>query len=902
MSRPLAILVAVCMVVIGISVSVTACANDSRKGYVDPTLHISADQVEILSGVVYNYLIESGRYVPEGKTWGEAMQILHPLAPPVPTDAPWSANVKLNDVSTDSQNEVSMDVDTNGNLAAGWNDNRGGSYKCAYTSSQDGGKTWSANELYNPAGNQGGDPVVVADIDGNLYRLCMGFGGSQWVFDVSKSSDGGKTWGTWHSVNGYDKPWLAAYKGKLYITYMNSGGSIGLLRSIDDGATWLPSKSIGAQQGSCVVTDAQGNVYASWGLSTIQFSKSTDSGDTWSTAVNLGSGSSIHGSPRSASLTGCDVSPDGQNVYVSWAGDGSVDNVYVAASSDSGTTWGTAVKVNDDTGGKRNILPWIALDSKGTVHSIWISDRNGGGETFYSNSTDGGKTWTANTKVSDAPAKAWVNFIGDYNAVTVLPDGNVGAAWCDNRDGTADIFFASAPLASGGGGGQVLKRIDVTPADPTVTADQTQQFNATGYDQNNQQMTINPTWTTAGGAIDTKGLYTPNKVGKYLVTATQGSVSGSTNITVTHGVLAKIDVTPKTATITADQTQSYNATGSDAKGNPIQVSPLWSASGGTISSSGLYTPKKIGTFTITATSGTLSGTASITVTPGKLSKLDVVPKTKTITADDTQQFNATGYDAKDNPISVTVTWTVSGGSSGGSINATGFYTPSKVGTYTITATSGTLSATADIEVTPGKLASVTINPTNATLQEGQKQKFSITGAKDAKGNDILLTSLTITWGVGNASIGSILSTGEFTGIKAGSTSVTASVTDGKATKSVSAPVVVTAKPKSPLGGILGDSSMLLWLFLIILIVVIAIVVAVLIMKRRKKQAPAYPEYPYYQQSGPQPMDFQQYPQQGPPGYPDQSGYPPQQQYPPQPQYPQQYGQGGEQEPQWTKNF
>jgi hypothetical protein len=410
-------------------------------------------------------------------------------------------------------------------------------------------------------------------------------------------------------------------------------------------------------------------------------------------------------------------------------------------------------------------------------------------------------------------------------------------------------------------------------------------------------MNVTFTWTASGGAIDAKGLYTPDKVGQYEITAKSGSITGKTNITVTHGALAKLDVTPKTATITADQTQQFNASGSDAKGNPMQItpSPSWSANGGTISTAGLYAPKKIGTYTITATSGTISGTASITVTPGKVFKLEVDPKTKTITADETQQFNATGYDAKDNPVSVTVTWAASGGSSGGSIGITGLYTPNKVGTYTITATSGTLSATADIEVTPGKLASVQIDPPNATLEEGKKVKFTIKDPKDAKGNDILLTALTITWSVGNASIGSVAQ-GEFTAAKAGTTTVTASVTDGQATKNPSAEVIVTAKPKPPLGGILGDSSTLLWLFLIIIIVVIAIVVALLVVRRRKKQAPAYPEYQFYPQYGPQPVDFQQYPQQGPPGYPDQSGYPPQQ------QYPQQYGQGGEQEPQWTKNY
>lgn len=245
-------------------------------------------------------------------------------------------------------------------------------------------------------------------------------------------------------------------------------------------------------------------------------------------------------------------------------------------------------------------------------------------------------------------------------------------------------------------------------------------------------------------------------------------------------------------------------------------------------------------------------------------------------------FNATVVDAKNNPVSVTVAWTATGGSISG-----GTFTPDKVGTYTITATSGTLSGTAEVTVGPGKLASIEIDPKNATLDEGKKVKFTIKNPKDAKGNDIPLTSLTITWSVSNASLGSVSQTGEFTASKAGMTAVSASVTDGKATKPISAPIIVTAKPKSDL---FTGSSMMLWLLLIIVIVVIAVVVALVAMRKRKKAQPEFPEYGFYPQYGPPPQGMYQQPMPQQP-YPDQSGYPPQQQY----------GQPGEQEPQWTRN-
>jgi trimeric autotransporter adhesin len=65
-------------------------------------------------------------------------------------------------------------------------------------------------------------------------------------------------------------------------------------------------------------------------------------------------------------------------------------------------------------------------------------------------------------------------------------------------------------------------------------------------------------------------------------------------------------------------TVQLSATGQDAHGNTISgLNFTWQSSDGPIaivSASGLVTGKKAGSVTITATSGTKSGTSSITVT------------------------------------------------------------------------------------------------------------------------------------------------------------------------------------------------------------------------------------------------------------------------------------------------
>jgi beta-glucanase (GH16 family) len=85
----------------------------------------------------------------------------------------------------------------------------------------------------------------------------------------------------------------------------------------------------------------------------------------------------------------------------------------------------------------------------------------------------------------------------------------------------------------------------------------------------------------------------------------------------TTPVLTSLVVTPASSSITAGSTQQFTAKGLDQSGNPFTISPTWTAMGGTISTTGLFTGTTAGgPYTITAKSGAVSGSASITVTSG----------------------------------------------------------------------------------------------------------------------------------------------------------------------------------------------------------------------------------------------------------------------------------------------
>src|SRR5262249_20128709 len=90
-------------------------------------------------------------------------------------------------------------------------------------------------------------------------------------------------------------------------------------------------------------------------------------------------------------------------------------------------------------------------------------------------------------------------------------------------------------------------------------------------------------------------------------------------VTVTvNATLTTVTVAPASTSVTANGTQQFTASGKDQFGTALSPQPTftWSTSGGgTISSSGLFTagPNEGGPFTITASSGGVSGNASVSV-------------------------------------------------------------------------------------------------------------------------------------------------------------------------------------------------------------------------------------------------------------------------------------------------
>jgi len=294
------------------------------------------------------------------------------------------------------------------------------------------------------------------------------------------------------------------------------------------------------------------------------------------------------------------------------------------------------------------------------------------------------------------------------------------------------------------------------------------------------------------------------------------------------GSLAVLNVTPNPQSLVAvTGTQTFTATGADASGNVVPVPPglVWStvAGGGTIvAGTGAFTAGSVtGTFanTVKATSGSISGFATVLVTSGGLASITVIPNPTTMVTSTAQTFSAVGRDASGNLVTISPapTWSVAAGHAGGTVvAATGAYTaPAAVGPGldTVKATSGAIVGVARVNIIPGPLvlATITVTPNPSNLVTGGTQQFTATGY-DVNGVVVTIAPAP-TWSV-NAAVGGgsiVAGTGLFTaGGVTGTFTNTVKATSGSVS-GVATVIVSNAVVGFPLGtaatyGILGGSA------------------------------------------------------------------------------------------------
>jgi hypothetical protein len=170
-----------------------------------------------------------------------------------------------------------------------------------------------------------------------------------------------------------------------------------------------------------------------------------------------------------------------------------------------------------------------------------------------------------------------------------------------------------------------LISIAVTPSNPTVPKGGTQQLTASGIfsDGSTRNITGSVAWSASAAGVATvssTGLLNAQAAGTTTITAVSGSINGADIVTVGSPAMVSIAVTPSNPSIGMGFTLQLAAIASYSDGSTADMTPTvaWSTAVptvATINASGVATAVATGTTTVSARSGFVSGSGTITVDP-----------------------------------------------------------------------------------------------------------------------------------------------------------------------------------------------------------------------------------------------------------------------------------------------
>ncbi|MFH0885164.1 MAG: hypothetical protein V1861_05640, partial [Candidatus Micrarchaeota archaeon] len=314
-------------------------------------------------------------------------------------------------------NANSIAVGQNGAVHAVWYVIRDGNDEIHYRRSLDDGITWEADEVLSIGPNFIGD-VTLTTTSGHEFTVGSN-GGATPALAVSESN----VYVVWrsdlHSSRGSDSK--------------QTNGEIYFKRSTNSGASWgsdIRLTNASGDSTSSSISAFGNNVYVVWvdardGDGDIYFKRSEDYGATWSKDMRLTKSAGLRGQPT--------VSASGSTLLVFWMDnrDGNWE-IYHMRSTDDGETWSDDIRFSFDEGVSE--VPVVAF-SGNSAHVAWPDSRTSGPEEhyidayeiYYRRSTDGGASWSDETRLTNAPkwsADPSIAVLGSY----------VHVVWPERRD------------------------------------------------------------------------------------------------------------------------------------------------------------------------------------------------------------------------------------------------------------------------------------------------------------------------------------------------------------------------------------------------------------------------------------------------------------------------------------
>jgi BNR repeat-like domain len=196
------------------------------------------------------------------------------------------------------------------------------------------------------------------------------------------------------------------------------------------------SVNLGEGHTPSIASDGHGHVFVVFegmdnksGVADIFCATSSDGGKTWTDRLDVSSTLGVSTRPRIA------VEKSGA-LDVVWTDTASGENspdIFYTRSIDSGRTWSKAINISKTPGASRD--PEVAIGPDDSIHVIFSDTptSDGSRDIFYTLSTDGGKTWRTDRQLENVS-----NTANDSTepTIAVVPDGTVHVAWRELNSST----------------------------------------------------------------------------------------------------------------------------------------------------------------------------------------------------------------------------------------------------------------------------------------------------------------------------------------------------------------------------------------------------------------------------------------------------------------------------------
>lgn len=377
-----------------------------------------------------------------------------PIVEKKSTPIGWSDDLNI---SNSTLHDKESQIDSNGNyIHIVWVNDFA---DIVYSKSNDEGKIWNAFVTLF----QSSVLVFYPDIavSGNNVHVVWGNIESNGISRIyyRNSTNNGETWNTQKIISsqtgfGAGDPSIFVNNSNVHVIWHDkrdgSNGEIYYRRSLDGGTIFDNGQGLDQDRRitfspaaiSGINMDGDGsNVSVVWadernGNWELYWMISKNNGYTWEDGLGHA------GQDRRLTTTGDfqhAIAVNGSNIYVVYTTEnwpGPTYNIYYLNSSDNGVTWNLPVLLSGPN--SASFAPDIDVFGN-NIWVMWNDNRDGSYEIFSKNSTDGGITWSNDTRLTE------MDYYDSGAPKIALEDTTINVVWEDERNGNPDIYYKRYP-------------------------------------------------------------------------------------------------------------------------------------------------------------------------------------------------------------------------------------------------------------------------------------------------------------------------------------------------------------------------------------------------------------------------------------------------------------------------